>query len=199
MNLNPPPVYIEEARADGKLIGSSRNGNEPITLAATTRRLEFFYTALSFAAPERIRFKHRLEGFDSDWTDAGGNRTATFGKLAPGQYKFQVIACNNAGVWNMLGQSFSFRVDAPFWRTWWFFSVIGLTSAGMLGAGIRFISLRKLQRKLRRLEEAHAIEKEQTLYEQLIDVYSANLVKLETHRNLHEKLLGELSSVQSSN
>jgi len=159
-NVNSsPPVYIEEARADGKLMSNSR-GNVASALAATTRRVEFTYTALSFAAPERIRFKHRLEGFDSDWTDAGGSRTATFGKLPPGQYKFQVIACNNAGVWNMFGQSFDFRIAAPFWRTWWFLSLVGLTSAGMLGAGIRFVSLRKIQRKLRRLEEAHAIEKE---------------------------------------
>jgi signal transduction histidine kinase/ligand-binding sensor domain-containing protein len=157
VNMNPPPVYIEEVRADGRLIQS---GQTPITVAPTTRRLEFVYTALSFAAPERIRFKHRLEGFDSDWTDAGGSRSATFGRLPPGQYKFQVIASNNAGVWNTVGQSFGFRIAAPFWRTRWFFSLIGLTSAGMLGAGIRFVSLRKLQRKLRRLEEAHAIEKE---------------------------------------
>jgi signal transduction histidine kinase/ligand-binding sensor domain-containing protein len=155
VNSSPPPVYIEEVRADGRLLAK-----ESSILAATTRRIEFIYTALSFAAPERIRFKHRLDAFDSDWTDAGTSRTATFGKLPPGQYKFQVIACNNAGVWNMLGQSFDFRIAAPFWRTWWFFSLVGLTSAGMLGAGIRFVSLRKIQRKLRRLEEAHAIEKE---------------------------------------
>ena len=154
LNVNPPPVYIEEMRADGKSAGLHA------VLPAGTRRLEFIYTALSFAAPERIRFKHRLEGYDSDWTDAGTARTATYAKLPPGPYKFQVIACNNAGVWNMLGQSFEFRIAAPFWRTWWFFSLVGLSSAGMLGAGIRFVSVRKIQRKLRRLEEAHAIEKE---------------------------------------
>lgn len=154
LNLNPPPVYIEEMRADGKRVGAHA------VLPAATRRLEFIYTALSFAAPERIRFRHRLEGFDSDWTDAGGARSAAYAKLPPGLYKFQVIACNNAGVWNLFGQSFDFRIAAPFWRTWWFFSLIGLTSAGMLGAGIRYVSLRNLKRKLRRLEEAHAIEKE---------------------------------------
>jgi ligand-binding sensor domain-containing protein/signal transduction histidine kinase len=160
LNVTPPPVYIEEMRADGKLMPTARANTHSIVLPAATRRLEFIYTALSFAAPERIRFKHRLDGFDSDWTDAGGSRRAIYSKLPPGQYKFQVIACNNAGVWNMLGQSFDFRIAAPFWKTWWFFSLVGLTSAGMLGAGIRFVSLRKIRRKLQRLEEAHAIEKE---------------------------------------
>jgi ligand-binding sensor domain-containing protein/signal transduction histidine kinase len=187
LNVMPPPVYIEEMRGDGKRLSSHA------VLPAATRRLEFVYTALSFAAPERIRFKHRLEGFDPDWTDAGGNRTATFGKLPPGQYKFQVIACNNAGVWNMLGQSFDFRIAAPFWKTWWFFSLVGLTSAGMLGAGIRFVSLRKLQRKLRRLEEAHAIEKERMrIAQDMHDELGAKLSRISflsdmVRRNVPEK------------
>lgn len=158
LNANPPPVYIEEVRADGKPVEGWRAG--ALALPAATRRLDFVYTALSFAAPERIRFKHRLQGYDTDWTDAGAARLATYAKLPPGPYQFQVIACNNAGVWSPAGHSLHFRIAAPFWKTWWFYSLAGLTSAGMLGASIRFVSLRNLKRKLRRLEEAHAIEKE---------------------------------------
>lgn len=158
LSTNPPPVYIEELRAEGRPLPGRLAGT--LALPAKTRRVEFVYTALSFAAPERIRFKHRLQGYDADWTEAGPSRLATYAKLAPGPYTFQVIACNNAGVWSAAVQSLHFRIAAPFWKTWWFYSLAGLTSAGMLGASIRFVSVRKLKRKLRRLEEAHAIEKE---------------------------------------
>src|SRR5690349_20473917 len=110
---NPPPVYIEEARADGKLI--NRESQAP-RLPAGTRRLEFNYTALSLTAPERIRFKHRLEGLDADWFQAGTARSAAYANLQPGQYRFQVIASNHEGVWNLTGQTFAFRIAAPFWR-----------------------------------------------------------------------------------
>ena len=53
-------------------------------------RLDFQYTALSFVAPEKVRFKYRLNGFDDDWVDAGTKRLATYNYIPPGNYSFQV-------------------------------------------------------------------------------------------------------------
>jgi len=170
LNPTPPPVFIEEFRADGKVvarphvtpdagpIASSRV--TPLALPPGTRRLEFDYTALSLTAPERVRFRHRLEGFDSDWTEAGSARSAAYAKLAPGNYRFQVIACNNAGVWNETGHALAFRVASPFWQTWWFLLLSGVGLAAVLAASVRFVSVRQLRRRLQRLEQAHAIDKE---------------------------------------
>jgi ligand-binding sensor domain-containing protein/signal transduction histidine kinase len=156
-NVSAPPVYIEETRVDGKLLAAQ---SQPPTLPYGARRIEFTYTALSLTAPERIRFKRRLEGYESDWFEAGTARTAAYANLQPGQYRFQVIASNHEGLWNSAGQTFSFRIAAPFWRAWWFITLVGMSLAGGLGGAIRIISVRHLQRKLRRLEEVHAIEKE---------------------------------------
>src|SRR6185369_1495517 len=136
--------------------GEEKSRAAPLILPPGTRRLEFIYTALSLTAPERVRFKHRLEGFDSDWMEAGVARSATYPKLPPGRYRFQVIACNNDGVWNEIGHLLPFRVAAPFWQSWWFLTLSGLAFAGMIGGLVRIASVLQLRRKLRRLEEAHA-------------------------------------------
>ena len=188
-----PPVHIEEVRADGKVVAQphlspalaasqSKTQNQKSKveqLPATTRRVEFTYTAPALATPERVRFRHRLEGFDADWTDAGPLRTAAYTKLAPGDYRFQVIASNNDGVWNETGHSWSFRVLAPFWKRAWFLSLAGIATAGSVGAMVRFVSVRHLRRKLARLEEAHAVEKE----------------RMRIAQDMHDEIGGKLSRI----
>ena len=196
MNSTPPAVYIEEVRADGKLVAQphvspgviQEQGSREtrVVLPRRTRRLEFIYTALSLTAPERVRFKHRLLGLDSDWTEAGTARSAVYAKLLPGSYRFQVIACNHDGIWNQAGRIIAFRIAAPFWRTGWFLLLAGVVSAGILGGTIRFVSVRQWQRKLRRVEEAHAIEKERMrIAKDIHDDVGANLTQI--------ALLGELA------
>lgn len=191
---NPaPPVHIEEVRADGKTVAHPhvspaltvsqskiQNSKSRIEeLPSATRRMEFVYTAPALATPERVRFRHRLEGFDADWTDAGAARSAVYTKLAPGQYRFQVIASNNDGVWNESGHSWSFRVLAPFWKRAWFLCFAGIATAGGVGAMVRFVSVRHLRRKLARLEEAHAIEKE----------------RMRIAQDMHDEIGGKLSRI----
>ena len=193
-NRNPaPPVHIEEVRADGKTVAhphvsptlvasqsKTQNSKARIEdLPSATRRVEFVYTAPALATPERVRFRHRLEGFDADWTDAGTSRSAVYTKLAPGQYRFQVIASNNDGMWNESGHSWSFRVLAPFWKRAWFLCFAGIATAGGVGAMVRFVSVRHLRRKLARLEEAHAIEKE----------------RMRIAQDMHDEIGGKLSRI----
>jgi ligand-binding sensor domain-containing protein len=54
--------------------------------------LEFDYTAIDFTAPENIRFKYKLEGFDRDWVEARSRRVAYYTNIPPGSYRFRVAA-----------------------------------------------------------------------------------------------------------
>ena len=78
--------------------------NGHMRLPPLVRDLEIDYTALSLVAPEKIRFRYKLEGFDRDWQDAGNRRQAFYTNLPPRNYRFRVIACNNSGVWNEAGR-----------------------------------------------------------------------------------------------
>ena len=109
-NEVPPPVHIEEVLADHK----GYLAHNDLRLPALTRDLEIDYTALSFSAPKKVRFRYKLEGRDGDWQEPGTRRQAIYSDLPPARYRFRVIACNNEGVWNTDGASLAFSV-APAW------------------------------------------------------------------------------------
>jgi signal transduction histidine kinase/ligand-binding sensor domain-containing protein len=116
-NMLPPPVAIEEVIADR--ISYPRAGS-PIRLPPLVRDLEIHYTALSVVAPEKNRFRYKLEGRDRDWQDARNRRQAFYTDLDPGDYRFRVIACNNSGVWNEQGATLDFSIAPAYWQTNWF-------------------------------------------------------------------------------
>lgn len=70
--------------------------------------------------PERVRFRYKLEGIDKDWQDAATRRQAFYNSLRPGTYSFQVIACNNDGIWNEQGALLAFSVAPAWYQTNWF-------------------------------------------------------------------------------
>jgi signal transduction histidine kinase len=72
------------------------------------------------SAPEHVRFKYKLDGFDQDWSEPAFEREASYTNLSSGPYLFHVIASNSDGVWNSAEASESFTVDPVFWQTWWF-------------------------------------------------------------------------------
>ena len=89
--------------------------------------LVFRYTGLSFLAPEKVRFRYKLEGYDRDWVDAGDRRAAYYSNIPPGRYTFRVKAANNEGVWNEAGDSYEIYLAPHFYQTRWFYalSVLG--------------------------------------------------------------------------
>ena len=118
-NSHAPPVVIEQIRIDDKSFAPS----ERLELPAGTTRFDLYYTAPSFVAPEKVRFKYKLEGFDKDWIDSGTRRIAYYTNLRPGAYTFRVIACNNDSVWNQTGAAFSLYLKPYFYQTYWFYAV----------------------------------------------------------------------------
>jgi two-component sensor histidine kinase len=127
-NREPPPVVIEEVRVDDHPV----NVSDQIKLEPGTTRLDFYFTALSFVAPDKVRFKYKLEGFDPDWVDAGTRRAAFYANLRPGNYRFQVLAANNDGIWNQQGATFQFYQKPHFYQTIWFYALLVLAGAVLI-------------------------------------------------------------------
>ncbi len=178
-NQISPPIFIESVFADQKqtfeLNSLGGRTNDASKSAPSTKasfdgivvqpgrgQLEFFYTALSFSEPERVQFRYKLEGIDSDWVEAGSRRSARYNNILPGDYWFQVKASNNDGLWNESGDSISIRLLPYFWQTWWFYGICSVAGICLVGGTARFVTRKKMQRKLERLEQQHAIEKERT-------------------------------------
>ncbi|NKB90022.1 MAG: response regulator [Acidobacteria bacterium] len=113
-NQVPPPVVIETVNAGAREIATESGATQ---LQPHERSFQIDYTALSFLAPENVRFRYLLEGYDSDWIEAGSRRTAFFTQVPPGTYTFRVSASNNADVWNETGASAVITVAPYFYET----------------------------------------------------------------------------------
>ncbi len=181
-NAWKPPVVIEDVLVDGvsKNTAPLRGGLAGTVLVPPGRqRVEIQYTALNLSAAEECRFQYLMEGHETVWNDAGNSRVAIYPKLPPGSYTFRVKACNEDGLWNDEGRSLEIIVQPPFWRTWWF---ITLLTAGLLGGGagiVHYFSTQKLQRQLERMRQQEALEKErQRIAQDIHDQLGANLTSV---------------------
>jgi diguanylate cyclase (GGDEF)-like protein len=141
-----PPVVIEGFLVDGIAIGLLKGTRLP----AGSRKFEFHYSSMSLLAPEKVKFKFKLEGFDKDWLDVSTRRAAYFTNIPPGRYRFHVIACNNDGVWNETGASFAFYLRPYFYQTIYFYVLCGLTALA-LALGIFRIRVRQMKAREKQL------------------------------------------------
>ena len=109
-NAIPPPVHIEALVADRR----AYEPREGLRLPPVIHDLEIEYTALSYVSPQKVAFRYMLENRDLHWQEPAGRRQAFYSDLAPGRYRFHVIASNNDGVWNDAGAALDFTI-APAW------------------------------------------------------------------------------------
>ncbi len=139
VNTIPPPVVLETLQVDD--VSQALHGAGPeLKVSAGHVHFEFDYAGLSFVAPQKVRYRYMLEGFDHDWTDAGTRRAAYYTNIPPGKYTFRVQAANNDGIWNTAGAAFSFELRPHFYQTLWFYALLLLA----LGAAILLVLKRRL-------------------------------------------------------
>jgi uncharacterized protein YceK len=163
VKLNPqaPPVEIESIRNDDRWERLAPFFGV-IDLGPGAKRIEIQYTGLSYALPEKVRFKCRLDGFDPDWVDMGTERRVSYSYLPPGRYVFHVVASNNDGVWNTTGRSLALVVPPYFWQTIWFRLLLGTLGTGAVATLVWFQARRRLLRRVELLERERAIDAERT-------------------------------------
>jgi len=126
----PPRVTIEEVRVNGRPTSGSALGTGP-------RDLEVAFAARSFAAPETVLLRHRLQGRDSGWIEAGAGRNARYPQLEPGRYRLVVSARHRDGAWGGDGASLELHIRQPFHRSPWFALAAALAGALLLFAAHR--------------------------------------------------------------
>ena len=150
-NPRPPPVLIRYLEANGERITDTA----AITLKPLTRQLQIAYTATSLSIPDRVRFRYRLDGVDTEWQEAGDRREAFYTNMKPGTYRFRVTAANEDGIWNTTGTSFTFRIEPAFYQTWWF-RIACVLLALLVAVIVVIIRFRHYAAQLHaRLEERH--------------------------------------------
>lgn len=136
------PLEIEEVMANDQRLSPSGH----TLLSPGTKRLQVSYTAHTIASSDRIHFRHKLEGFDADWVDAGAQRTAFYTNLSPRAYTFRIEARSEEGRWSPASATWSFTIQPAIYQTGWFYVLCACAAAGSVWAGWNF-RLRLMRRQ----------------------------------------------------
>jgi ligand-binding sensor domain-containing protein/signal transduction histidine kinase len=176
VNTVPPPVELERFAVDDvpqPLPGPAIS----VRIPAGHEHFQFDYAGLSFTAPQKVRYRYMLEGFDRGWTEAGARRTAYYTNIRPGRYTFRVQAANNDGLWNTAGAALSFELRPHYYQTAWFYALLLAATAGIVVLLLR-LRLRRAEGEFRAvLGERNRIARE--IHDTLAQGYVGISVQLE--------------------
>ena len=176
VNTVPAPVELERFAVDDvpqPLLGPENFARIP----AGHEHFQFDYAGLSFAAPQKVRYRYKLEGFDRDWTEAGARRSAYYTNIRPGRYTFRVQAANNDGLWNTGGAALTFVLRPHFYQTAWFYALLLAAVVGIVVLLLR-LRLRRAEGEFRAvLGERNRIARE--IHDTLAQGYVGISVQLE--------------------
>jgi signal transduction histidine kinase/ligand-binding sensor domain-containing protein len=177
-NSTRPPVHIVRVQVDNRNLEPEHE----IRFPSPVRDLRIDYTALSLSAPEKLRFRYKLEGRDTDWIEAGNRRQAFYTDLAPATYRFRVIASNNNDIWNENAASWEFSLLPAFYQTTQFRVSLTLGVVAALVLLYRF-RLRHLAAQLHaRFEER--IDERTRIAQELHDTLLQGFISTSMHLHL---------------
>jgi PAS domain S-box-containing protein len=163
LNQRPPPVQIEQfsyldRQGTNHVIASVQN--REIRVPAGSTGFQIRYAALTYTAPDKVRYAYHLEGVPGSAVEAENRRIAEIQSLPPGTYRFVVRAANNDGVWSRRDAAVAFVVEPFVWQTLWFRTLAmmallgGIAMAGWKAARDRY------RGQIERLEQQRALAHE---------------------------------------
>lgn len=145
------------------------------------------FTSLSFKSPATNRFRFRLEGFDDQWQRVGSDRRfASYTRLPPGQYRFQVQGATARGPWGEPGLEVAIEILPPWWGTWWFRALVAIFVLAVISVAylmrIRQIAHRFSVRLEERVHERTRIARE--LHDSLLQGFQGLMFRMQAVRAL---------------
>jgi signal transduction histidine kinase/ligand-binding sensor domain-containing protein len=176
INNNPsvPSVVIESISLDDQLykinndfkISATDNshvgtylvhGIEHLDVPPNYNKLFITFSALQYSAPEKIRYRYRIDGIDSNWNELGLQKSVLLPQLGPGDYVVRISASNEIGVWNTTTASLQISVGRFFWQTLWFQAISVVLFTVIVIGIVRFVSFRRLKKELLLAEQKSAL------------------------------------------
>lgn len=160
-NTFMPPVFITGLRVFNKPVPLGEKDSvlpkhitqlDEITLPYDYSVFTLEFLAVNYMMPEKIRYAYKLQGLEEQWNFVDNQQTATYTNLDPGVYYFHVKASNNDGIWPEDGKVLKITVTPPFWKTWWFRTLVIVSAVLSVYVAI-YLRVHQLRKKNIELEE----------------------------------------------
>lgn len=180
--LAPALVKVESVTVDGRALGPGPAAR----YLSSSRRVVFSFIGLSLAVPGRVRYRYRLDGYDTDWSAPSETREAAYTSLKPARYTFRVLASNSEGMWNGTPAVVALEVEPQISETWWFQTTGLCLTVAAIFAGFRY-RLNRIHAAMNlrfeeRLAERTRIARE--LHDTLLQSFQALMLRLQVVEDL---------------
>jgi sensor histidine kinase YesM len=170
-----PPIYITSI-----LVGDSSISLLQTVFPHQSNNFRFQLSGLTFKS-NKCHFMYRLIGIDTSW-HTSDNFEIPFYNLTPGSYRFEAKALTIDGVASKEAAMFSFTIEKPFWKRWWFILIEILLGSTLIYSLVHY-----------RLGVIHKKEQEKTRINKMIAEYQ--LTALRTQMNPHF-IFNAINSIQ---
>jgi ligand-binding sensor domain-containing protein/signal transduction histidine kinase len=118
------PLIITSIKTFDQTIYRDLSNSVDIVLAHNKNYLSFSFALFDYYNPLKNKYQYKMENMDKAWITCGNRHYVSYSNLAPGVYKFSVMAENAYGVWNKKSLSVTIKIRPPWWKTWWFKSLV---------------------------------------------------------------------------
>ncbi|WP_440649233.1 ligand-binding sensor domain-containing protein [Chitinophaga sp. 22620] len=202
-----PPIYLTKLEVFNKDAAvNSRHlfydylflHKKNIQLPYNNSTFSLDFVALSFTAPDNIRYAYMLDGIDESWNFTDKNKIIHFNNLSPGNYTIKIKSTNSSGIWVSNETSFKIKITPPFWKTGLAYVVYALVIIVMIYFATKYYSNRYKERQLR-LMEIFTLNKEKELYQAKIDFFTKVAHEIKTPLTLIKmpmsKILKNVSAI----
>lgn len=143
------------------------------------------YKGVSLMNPSKNRFKYRLSGIHNNWKELIEIQTIEYQTLPPGYYKFEIVGCNNDGQCSSSPLSLSFLVKPPFYRSWWFYTIL-------FGIAVLIIFFMDRYKSVKLIEEKNQLSEKLEHKQQIITELDQQLSELKDEIKSDEKIISSL-------
>lgn len=152
----PPKINLTAVHINFKPIDNQRlqniksNQRNSLEIAYKNNDVQFDFDVLFLTHPDDLQFQYRLEGFSEKWSPLSENPTVNFTNLPLGKYTLYFRATNQIGKHSSTFRT-TLEVLPPFYRTWWFYSIMAILLV-LVVYGLDRLRVERLKRKNYRLQ-----------------------------------------------
>lgn len=185
LQIGNKTVGIQEP-VDGRvLLDKSIEFTKDLDLKYNENGLTFEFAALNFFNPRIIKYRYKLEGFDTHWQELRGDiRRATYTNIDPGDYTFRVVSTDASGNWLNNEARIKVYISPPFWKT----KLAYLFYIGCIGGTLFMMRRRGIQRA----REEFMLEQER---QQAKHLHELDMLKIKFLTNVSHEFRTPLSLI----